>query len=167
MAQHEPGDLCTSDVMEGDTADEPPELALYGQLEEASHMAHSIACFLSFLVTICTTRRGPSLWLRTVHLAAGMHELAEAVCALEDQLDDLPIPPTAPAGAQVLECSCIAMRVAGLMRLVSDTLSEPCLQELELDVEHLSASLQFLAGRMLKVEAGLEQIERHLRRSHV
>ena len=159
MAQYGTGDLSTPDVMEGHADDGQAAFPLHERLEEAAHTAHTVACHLRLLVAACMTQRGPSFHLCTHSFVAGMQHLSECVRELEDQLDVLPLNDR-HASHEVEKCSCIAMRAAGLMRLIADAAGERGLDQLEVDIEDFMVSLQELAGRMKEIEGCLEQVRR-------
>ena len=160
MAQHGTGDLSAPDAMECDASEERGSFDLRERLEEATHTAHTLACHLRLLVAACTTQRGPSFQLRSHSFATGMQGLSDCVSELEDQLDALPVLNDRHAGREIGKCSSIATRAAGLMRLIADTTSTPCLDELELDIEDFIGSLQDLADRIKKIEGCLECLQR-------
>src|SRR5262245_4738593 len=134
MAELSTGDLSASDVVERDTTDERAAPSLRGQLEEASHSAHTAACHLRLLVAACVTQRGPSLQLCVHTFAAGMQGLSECVRELQDQLDDMPILYDRYFDAVIQRCSSVATQATGLMRLISDATGKPHVSEIEMDI---------------------------------
>jgi hypothetical protein len=105
-------------------------------------------------------QRGPFFQLGAHSFAAGMQALSECAGELEDQLDRLPMLSDRHLALEIEKCSRIAMRAAGLIRLIADTTSAPCVEEIELDIEDFMGSLQDLAGGMKAIECCLGEFQR-------
>ena len=86
-----------------------------------------------------------------------MHELSACAEELADHLDAMSMLACCETRRQVDECWCIAMRLSGLMRVVSDGACEPRAMELEVAAESLIGSLQHWAERVQGIEATLER----------
>ena len=153
---HDPADLITQ---HGSLAAKPSGIALDSHLEHAAHLAHGISCHLNLLVTACAVHAGSSLHLSAWGLSAGMNELSECAVELADQLDEIPILSDRHARDQLEDCWRIATRVSGLMRLLSETTSEPRVKEFELDIDDLMGGLQHLVDRMQQIGRALQSIQ--------
>ena len=87
-----------------------------------------------------------------------MHELSACAEELADHLDAMSMLACCETRRQVDECWCIAMRLSGLMRVVSDGVCEPRAMELEVEAESLIGSLQHWAERVQGIEGVLEGV---------
>ena len=124
-------------------------------IERAAHTAHTIACHLQLLITACSAPSGTWLRLNAGAFADGMHELSACTAELAEQLDTMPGVADGEVRQQVDECWRIAIRVGGLLRLLSDTACESRLLVLEVGADSLMGSLQHWAERMQRIEGML------------
>jgi hypothetical protein len=118
-----------------------------------------MTCNLHLLITACSAQAGLWLRLNAGAFADGMHELSESTVELADQLDEMPLLADSEVREQVDECWRIAVRMSGLLRLVSDAACESRLMLLEVAAESLMGSLQHWAERMQRIEGTLQGIE--------
>ena len=118
-------------------ADDADEL-----IERAAHSAHAMACHLQLLITACSAHAGEWLRLSASAFVDAMHELSACAEELADHLDAMSMLACSELRQQVNECWCVATRLSGLMRVVSDVACEPRLMELEVAAESLIGSLQ-------------------------
>ena len=126
-------------------------------IERAAHSAHSMACHLQLLITVCSAHSGEWLRLSASAFTDAMHELSTCAEELADHLDQMSMMACGETRQQVDECWCVAMRLSGLMRVVSDGACQPCLMELEVSAESLVGSLQHWAERVQGIEGALRQ----------
>ena len=130
------------------------------RIERAAHTAHTIGCHLRLLITACSTPAGAWLRLSAGAFADGMHELSACTVELAEQLDAMPVLADGEVRQQVDECWRIAIRVGGLLRLLSDAACESRLLVLEVGADSLMGSLQHWAERMQRIEGTLEGMGR-------